>query len=110
MPSPTVHIDKSVIVAGDAAFLRDRFKVALQGAGYRASTVVTGTDLMAHVRDRASDIDLVVLDLRLPNAPGLDLMRDLRGIEGFRAPIVIFSGTIANAAEVRELSALGVSG
>ena len=110
MLSTTVSAAKSVIVAGDAAFVRDRFKTALEGAGYRASTVVTGTDLMALVRDHAGDVDLVVLDLRLPDTSGLDLVRNLCGIEGFRAPIVIFSGTIANAAEVRELSALGVSG
>jgi DNA-binding response OmpR family regulator len=91
MPSPTVSLDKSVIVAGDAAFLRDRFKMALEGAGYRASTIVTGTNLMAHVRDRASDIDLVVLDLRLPDAPGLDLVRDLRGISRASAPPSSFS-------------------
>ena len=51
-----------------------------------------------------------MLDLRLPQAQGVAIVRALRRIDGFRAPIVIFSGTIANAEEVRELGALGVSG
>ena len=51
-----------------------------------------------------------MLDLRLPQAQGVALVRALRAIDGFQAPIVVFSGTIANAEEVRELSALGVAG
>jgi uncharacterized protein (TIGR02266 family) len=51
-----------------------------------------------------------VVDLRLPALQGTALVRALRGINGFEAPIVVFSGTIANADEVRELSLLGVAG
>ena len=55
-------------------------------------------------------IDLIVLDLRLPHAPGVDLVRSIRKLDDGRLPILIFSGTIASAAEVRELAALGVAG
>lgn len=106
----TVASAKSVIVADDTAFVRDRFKAAIEGAGHRASTVGSGSELVACVQRNAGDVDLVVLDLRLPHARGIDLVRDLCRIDGFRAAIVVFSGTIASAEEVRELSALGVSG
>ena len=51
-----------------------------------------------------------MLDLRLPSARGVDLVRAIRQIDGGRIPILVFSGTIASADEVRELRALGVSG
>ena len=100
---------KTVVVADDTAFVRDRFRVALQSAGHVVTSVSTGSELLARIRQK-EPVDLVVLDLRLPQAQGVAIVRALRRIEGFRAPIVVFSGTIANAEEVRELGALGVSG
>jgi uncharacterized protein (TIGR02266 family) len=101
---------KAVIVADDTAFVRDRFKSALQLAGHRATGVGDASELLARVREDAKAVDLVVLDLRLPALQGTALVRALRGVKGFEAPIVVFSGTIANAGEVRELSSLGVAG
>jgi uncharacterized protein (TIGR02266 family) len=110
MPATAAVAAKTVIVADDTAFVRDRFKTALQSAGHRTSTVGTASELLAQIRGGSAQVDLVVLDLRLPQAQGVALVRALRGIDGFQAPIVVFSGTIANADEVRELSALGVAG
>ena len=110
MPIDVLAAAKRVIVADDTAFVRDRFRTALEDAGHRPTTVASSAELVTRVRAAASDVDLVVLDLRLPQAHGIELVRSLRRIDGFRAPIVVFSGTIANASEVRELSALGVAG
>jgi uncharacterized protein (TIGR02266 family) len=99
---------KTVVIADDTAFVRDRFRVALQAAGHHVDTVGSAPELLARVR-RKSPIDLVVLDLHLPQAQGVGLVKALRQVEGFAAPIVIFSGTIAHADEVRQLAALGVS-
>ena len=110
MPATTLVAVKTVVVADDTAFVRDRFRVALEAAGHRADTASTSAELAARVRGDAGLIDLLVLDLRLPQGRGVHLVRGLRGIEAFRAPIVIFSGTIASADEVRELSTLGVAG
>jgi uncharacterized protein (TIGR02266 family) len=101
---------KCVIVADDTAFVRDRFRTALESAGHRASTVGDAAGLLARVKDNGTPVDLVILDLRLPQTQGVSLVRSLRRIDGFSAPIVVFSGTIANAEEVRELSSLGVAG
>jgi uncharacterized protein (TIGR02266 family) len=90
--APTVAT-KTVVVADDTAFVRDRFKSALDSAGHHTITVANGTELVARVKANLAGIDLIVVDLRLPQANG-----------------VVFSGTIANSAEVRELAALNVGG
>ena len=110
MPVTIAVTSKSVIVADDTAFVRDRFRSALESAGHRASIVSDGGALLARVREDGSRVDLVVVDLRLPALQGTALVKALRDVAGFTAPIVVFSGTIANADEVRELSLLGVSG
>src|ERR687892_959382 len=101
---------KTVIVADDTAFVRDRFRTALENAGHKAVAVKSAAELLARVRADLADIDLIVLDLRLPHAPGVDLVRSIRKLDDGRLPILVFSGTIANADEVRELAALGVAG
>jgi uncharacterized protein (TIGR02266 family) len=110
MPASTAAAAKTVLVADDTAFVRDRFQTALGNAGHRTITVRTGGDLLAQVREAPGSIDLIVLDLRLPHGRGLEMIKALRRIDGLQAPIVVFSGTIANADEVRELAALGVAG
>ncbi len=110
MPTTAAAAVKTVIVADDTAFVRDRFRTALQSAGHRALTAGDSSELLAQVRAEGSNVDLVVLDLRLPPVQGVAMVRALGGISGFRAPIVVFSGTIASAEEVRELSVLGVAG
>jgi uncharacterized protein (TIGR02266 family) len=101
---------KTVVIADDTAFVRDRFRVALENAGHRAVTVKTAAELLASVRAELDHIDLIVLDLRLPHAPGVDLVRSIRKLDDGKLAILIFSGTIASADEVRELAALGVAG
>src|SRR5438093_12446188 len=101
---------KTVVVADDTAFVRDRFRTALETAGHRAVVVKSAAELLARVKDDATDIDLIVLDLRLPHAPGVELVRSIRRLDDGRLPILIFSGTIASAEEVRELASLGVAG
>jgi len=101
---------KTVLIADDTAFVRDRFRAALEGAGHRAVTVQTGQELLATLRAPQQRIDLVVLDLRLPQGRGVDLVRGLRRMAPDSPPIVVFSGTIANADEVRDLASFGVAG
>jgi uncharacterized protein (TIGR02266 family) len=101
---------KTVVIADDTAFVRDRFRTAVENAGHKAVAVKTSADLLALVRAEHATLDLIVLDLRLPHTPGVDLVRAIRAIDQGRLPVLIFSGTIANADEVRELAALGVAG
>jgi uncharacterized protein (TIGR02266 family) len=101
---------KTVLVADDTAFVRDRFKAAIESAGHRALTAKSASELLARVRAEMAQLDLLVLDLRLPHAGGVEVVRSIRKVDGGRLPIVIFSGTVSSADEVRELAALNVAG
>ncbi|HVC19953.1 MAG TPA: PilZ domain-containing protein [Vicinamibacterales bacterium] len=102
-------ISRTVLVAGHDGSVRDRFVAALDGAGHRAVAVATGDALLAHLAPGAAPVDLLLLDLRLPRPTGADLVQAVRPIA--RAlPIVVFSGSVTGAAEVRTLAALGIAG
>ena len=109
MTAATSLLARTVLVADDTAFVRDRFKTAIEGAGHKAVTARTGSELLAQLRASVSRIDLVVLDLRLPQGNGVALLRQIGKLDR-RPAIVVFSGTIASADEVRQLETLGVVG
>ena len=66
--------------------------------------------LFAHVRADLAELDLIVLDLRMPHASGVELVRRIRKLDQGHLPILVFSGTVWSVDEVRELAALGVAG
>jgi uncharacterized protein (TIGR02266 family) len=101
---------KTILVADDTAFVRDRFVSAIEEAGHHAVAVASAPELISRLRAADPVPDLVVLDLQLSHARGSDLVRSLRAIDGGRTPLLVFSGTIASSDDVRELSALGVAG
>jgi uncharacterized protein (TIGR02266 family) len=109
MVAPSVAT-KTVLIADDTAFVRERFQTALQDAGHRAVAVKSAAELLARVRADQEQLDLLVIDLRLPHSSGADLIRSVRKIDNGRLPILVFSGTISSAEEVRELASLGVAG
>ena len=109
MTAETRLAGRTVLVADDTAFVRDRFKAAIEAAGHSAVTAKTGQELLAQVRANGARLDLIVLDLRLPQSNGVTLLQAIRKLD-HRTAVVIFSGTIASADEVRQLETLGVVG
>jgi len=101
---------KTIVVADDTAFVRDRFRAAVENAGHKAIVVKSAAELLARIKADLPQIDLIVLDLRLPHQPGVDLVRAIRKLDDGKLPVLVFSGTIASADEVRDLAALGVAG
>jgi CheY-like chemotaxis protein len=106
----TAVAGKTVIIADDTAFVRDRFATALQHGGHTAIVVQSAQELLSRIRADLADIDLIVLDLQLPNLGGVSLVRAIRHAHGASVPILVFSGTITSAMDVRELARLGVVG
>ena len=101
---------KTVVVADDTAFVRDRFRTALEHAGHQAIVLKTGAELLTRLQADLNSIDLLVIDLRLPHGGGVEMVRAIRAIDKGKLPLLIFSGTIASAEEVRQLATLGVAG
>ena len=100
---------KTVLIADDDPLVRDRFRAAIEQSGHRAIAAASAADVIAHLRSKRAGVDLLVLDLQLPRSHGVDLVRTLRRSTTRQLPIVVFSGSIAAAEQVRELAALGVS-
>lgn len=76
---------------------------------YRALPAPCAADALRHCHFKQPD--LLVLDLRLPDAPGLDVLREIRGADGSTGrydpelPVIVLSGRSSDADRVRGLLA-----
>jgi len=100
---------RTVVIADDTAFVRDRFRIAIEQAGHQAIGVTHTAALVTLLRTASARPDLILLDLRLPGSSGTEGVRTIRTIDD-RVTLLVFSGTIASAAEVRALTELDVKG
>jgi len=83
----------TILLVEDDSLLRHAFRLLLEDAGYRIYEA--GTAHEALEKARASTPDLVLLDLGLPDAPGLDVARTLRLHEPTQdTPIVALTGRV----------------
>ena len=94
---------RTVLIASAATGVRDRFAEALLQAGHRTLTAARTSDLLGSVDTARPGVDLLLLDL------GLGGGRHIRDHAG-SLPIIVFSGSVIGADEVRGLAALGVTG
>ena len=77
----------TIVVASDAAWVRDHVKTALCGPGFELVEVRSGRDLRAVVGEHQPD--LVIVDLQIGNMGGMAVSLDLRLEEsGGRLPYV----------------------
>ena len=100
---------RTVLVAARDGRVRDRFSDPLRNAGHRTLEATRAPALLQRLQDERDRVDLLLLDLRLAEDSGAALFRRLRAAAA-RLPIIVFSGSVDSAAEVRAVAPLGVAG
>ena len=69
-------VDAHILIVDDDAQLRHLVSKMLRAQGYRATAVGGGREMLETLR--ATPVDLIVLDVMLPGASGLELCRHVR--------------------------------
>ncbi len=96
----------TVLIVDDERLIRWSIRMRLEEAGFQVVDAETGREAMERFR---SDVQFVLLDLRLPDTNGLTLLKQMKR-ERPDCEVVIMSahGTHETAAEAIENGALGV--
>ncbi|HUG40730.1 MAG TPA: response regulator [Longimicrobiales bacterium] len=98
-------LDRTILIVEDDELLRDAFKLLLEDAGYQVLEAGTAARAIELATERLPA--LVVLDLGLPDAPGLDVVRTLRmDPDMVDLPVIALTGRVGPAEE-RECLAAG---
>ena len=98
---------RTVLVAIQDDSVRERFAAALHEAGHRTRSVL-GADTLWTELEASPGADLILLDLSL-SEEAQTLVARIRK-DGGTVPLVILSGSVRDADQVRQLASLGVSG
>jgi CheY-like chemotaxis protein len=88
-PRPRVN-GKTVLVAEDQPLMRKLVKRTLDGYGVNALMAEDGLQAVEIVKSKAASIDLIIMDLDMPNLNGLDATKEIRDM-GHDMGIVCFS-------------------
>lgn len=97
-----------VLVIDDDAFIRDLARAVLGQRGFQIDFAATGAEGLSRLAEPPPD--LVVLDLGLPDLPGLEVLRLLRGARGWdRVRILMLTADHETDSLVRAKAA-GASG
>jgi two-component system KDP operon response regulator KdpE len=89
-----------VLVVDDEPAIRRFLRTSLSAQGYQVSDAENGTRALEALR--RSPIDILVLDLGLPDTNGLDIIERIRG-QGSSLPIVVLSSRTDETGKVEAL-------
>jgi len=97
----------AVLVVDDDADIRETIALLLQTEGYDTLEASGGREALERLRD-ARDVVVILLDLRMPDMSGTDLVKHLRSDPALaRIPVVVMSGDNAARAIATSMGADG---
>ncbi len=85
----TPAILPKVLIVDDEPAIRRLLRTSLAAEGYRTIEAASGTDALAVLAGAPDAVDVVLLDLGLPDMDGLEIIRRLRA--GSAVPIVVLT-------------------
>ena len=105
--SPPTSRQPTLLLVEDDELVRDAMTRLFVREGYLVLTAATGHDAIGLLRTPATPIDVVLLDIGLPDVSGADLCARLRQFFP-HMPVVVCSGA-ASPQEADELRQLGIT-
>jgi len=102
---------KNILVADDSVFFRTKLSDILIEAGHKVMFAVNGKEVIEEIEIGHSDIDLLLLDLQMPEVDGFGVLEWMaeNGHKG-AFPVLAITGVYEPGRIYERLKGLGVSG
>lgn len=98
---------QTILIVDDSASIRQMVKFTLEGAGYSTIEATDGNDALTKV---TPDVKMVLTDLNMPGLDGIGLIKQLRGMPGFKFIPIVMLTTESQASTKAEGKAAGATG
>jgi two-component system chemotaxis response regulator CheY len=69
---------KTILIVDDASLVRLYYKSALQAAGFRVEEALNGIEAIEKLLERPAPVDLLIVDINMPQMDGLTFLALLR--------------------------------
>lgn len=100
--------EKKVLAVDDSATIRTSISFVLKQAGYEAVEAIDGVDGLD--KAKADKFNLVITDINMPNMDGIEMIKQLRGTEGYKFIPIIALTTENQDTKMQEGKAAGATG
>lgn len=98
---------KKILIIEDDEFLQGLEATKIKNSGYEVITAINGEDGMKRISD--SKVDLVLLDLLLPNYDGFQILKKIReGELNKNIPVIVFSN-LSEKSDIDKANGLGAT-
>jgi CheY-like chemotaxis protein len=98
---------KQILIADDKASGRELIRTIMENSGYTVIEAANGSEALEHAR--ASQPDLIVLDLHMPGLDGFSLVAELRRDARFASTPIIALTACAMVGDQERAKAAGFS-
>jgi DNA-binding NtrC family response regulator len=94
-----------ILLVEDHAPSREIMKKALEKVGHSVADFVSGRDAVAYLR-QGHEVDVIVTDLMMPGMDGMEVLREIKGIDpGLGVLLITGHGTVETAVEAMKAGA-----
>lgn len=98
---------KRILIAEDEDDLREMYTMALQGKGFEVLQAENGVQALEWLETKYAQIDLILLDIVMPEMDGFEALEKIKGDERFRKIPVIVSTNLDNDEDKAQAMGLG---
>jgi len=99
---------KTIMTVDDSTSIRQMVSFTLQEAGYGVVEAVDGEDALKKLT--ANPVDMLLVDLNMPNLDGIGLIKKVRSLDPFKFVPIIMLTTESQDNKKQEGKAAGATG
>ncbi|MEO5376982.1 MAG: response regulator [Magnetococcus sp. DMHC-6] len=99
---------KKIMTVDDSSSVRQMVGLTLKGAGYDVTEGVDGQDALNKLK--ATQVDMVITDLNMPNMDGITLIKNLRALPQYKFTPIVMLTTESQAGRKQEGKDAGATG
>ncbi|TET37159.1 MAG: response regulator [Planctomycetota bacterium] len=99
---------KTILIVDDEAAVCHSLKQIVEGQNYKALTVSSGQKAISFAR--IHQVDLVILDVRMPGMDGFAVLKHLKDEPATAEIPVVMCSVVTDTDEIRKAGQLGASG
>jgi len=102
---------KRILVVDDTELFRELMQALLEKEGFEVLTSNDGLDAIQKVKHELPNLDLVLLDLLLPQMTGFEVLKQIRaGKMGEGLAVLVITGVFKKASQIEQIKTLGATG
>lgn len=107
----TTEEPKNILVADDSVFFRTKLGDIFREAGHKVKFAGNGKEAIEEVKANAENIDLLILDLQMPELDGFGVLEWIeKNGYGGKFPTLAITGAFETTQVLEKLKGLGASG